>query len=262
MGCANLDAFATGGCGEVDAGRMLLSAGVLADKDDDESAYVQAFASYTDEIVFLCGGQTCPEGTATFRAGIKGEFSPALLDPWNSFSSTVWTQALIEIESGPRVKRKRSVINCRDISATPCFDLFTRGTGSNQPVAAMVEIVTSLDPLDTNEFTVRTGARAEADPGFRCPSPGYCPPLEPRPNETEDQFLFASLATVQWLGIEVRDSEGTLIPDVTAVSPTSGIDWAQPVPEPGGCAASAGALALAAGLAKVRRRGSRCVPRS
>lgn len=256
--------FSTGGCGQVDVGTIGLFASVVAEPDDEDDVVAEARGSFSDSIVIRCGGQACRNtDRAKLKAEIKGNYSPAIVDPWDSTLSFVSASANLRIQAGPFFQLVDDGVLCTSEGETPCLDLEAVGSEiTPRNLSKAVELTVGTSPLATSQFTVFATASARAKAGFECPDE-FLPCRFPLvPSETGSQVVFMNLraaslpstheSTVRWLGIEVRDLEGNLVPNVTAISPTSGIDWAQPVPEP--AAGSLGLAALAVVLLLARRR--------
>jgi hypothetical protein len=273
--CFTIGEFSTGGCGQVDAGTIGLFASVVAEPDDPDGVVAEARGSFSDSIAILCGGQACRNtDRAKLKAEIKGSYSPAIVNPWDEQAlSFVSAGANLRIQTGPFFALVDDGVFCTSLGQPPCLDLETVGGADNQNLSKVVELSVGTSPFATSQFTVLATASARATAGFECPDPDLVPcPFPLVPSETGPQVVFMNLrgllpdtqeSAVRWLGIEVRDLEGNLVPNVTAISPTSGIDWAQPAPEPLSGLLELAALAGLGLLGRVRRRRRNCpAPRS
>jgi hypothetical protein len=229
--CGASGVGATGACGTAGAGFLSLIGSALSDPDDEPTASAAAGGGFTDTVTFACNGGPCPAGAmATMRAEMTGELSDSIVEPWDTGAVSAQAQVQLSARNGSHFDEE--VIICRSIDVPECFDVPSNGSGdNNQPISAIVEItLPASGVLSSAEFSVFGSATGSATPLWVCPEPGGCPPLPRGPVETLDQWIF-SVVEIHWLGIEMRDSQGEPIDGVTAPG-TTGVDYAQPVPEP------------------------------
>jgi hypothetical protein len=219
----------------------------------------EAEAYWSDRLVFRAPGHAANGTPGSFRASlsITGDLDANLSNGWSFVSVASQYEATVEIDGdlleqiGANCIDPPGGTNCFPAVVHVLYDPLTNKTCNQPPCDPFTSF--DLGPYDFTwgePFTVEVRVRADALLDAAAQTSGTSSATADLDN------------TVVFVGVDALytgpDGTGGQVPlGAATVSVASGVDWLQtvPVPEPTGCAASAGALAVAAGLARVRRRG-------
>ncbi|MCI0636777.1 MAG: hypothetical protein L0206_23100, partial [Actinobacteria bacterium] len=222
-----------------------------------------AEAWWADRLVFRAPGHVANGSPGSFTATLRimGDLHATLSNGWSFVTVASVYQASVEID---HALWEQIGANCIDVPGPMnCFPVTLQVYYGNPPASTMHPdpfgsfAVGPYDFTWGETFDVEVRVRGDALLDSAAQNSGTSSADADLRNGVVFVGVDALFAGAGGTGGQVPLGSAT-------VSVASGVDWLKtvPVPEPRGSATSAGALALVAGLARVRRRRSRCVPRS